>query len=333
MPSSAIRTFTDPDEYAAAIRGTKAEMMVLGRGHFDAKHTRIELHRLRMQRFSDNLPRIAHSAAVTGRAIINFRIRSGPSMLAGGVELEPTNIMRHNDGQDAFQRSSGFACWGSMSLPVEEMVSAGVAIAGCDLTPPRDMLVVTPPTSAMAKLQRLHAAAAQLAENAPEIIAHPEAAHGLEQALIKAVVDCLGDGNIREDKSAQRNHAIIMRRFRRTVEENPDQTLYISELCAAAGASDRSLRACCQEHLGMSPTRYLWLRRMHMARRALRMANPAAATVTEIATNYGFWELGRFSVAYRSLFGELPSASLRQAPGDLQAQKYPGSAWQFPESA
>jgi hypothetical protein len=54
MPSSVVRTFTDPDDYAAAIRGTRAEMTVIGRGHFDAKHTQIELHRLRMQRFSDN---------------------------------------------------------------------------------------------------------------------------------------------------------------------------------------------------------------------------------------------------------------------------------------
>jgi len=51
----------------------------------------------------------------------------------------------------------------------------------------------------------------------------------------------------------------------------------------------------------MSPTRYLWLRRMHLARRALRRADPAMTTVTEIASNCGFWELGRFSVAYRAL--------------------------------
>jgi len=83
----------------------------------------------------------------------------------------------------------------------------------------------------------------------------------------------------------------------------------------------------------MSPMRYLWLRRMYLAHRALRTADVAVATVTEIATNYGFWELGRFSVAYRSLFGEAPSASLRRPPGDLKPQKSNGSPWQLPESA
>jgi AraC-like DNA-binding protein len=314
MLSSAVRAFTDPDDYAAAIRQGTYELTVTERGDFTAKLTRIDLHRLWMQRFSDNLPRISHIAGWGGRAVIAFRTQPGPSLLSGGVEMGPTNIVRYREGQSYYRRSSGFACYGSMSLPVADLVSLGAAIAGCDLTPPKDALTLTPPPFAMAKLQRLHAEAGRLAEEAPEIIANPKAARGLEQALIEAMVDCLSEGEVCEDRSALRHHALILRRFRRVVEENLEEPLYIPEICGSIGVPDRTLRACCQEQLGMSPKRYLQLRRMHLARRALRESTPTAMTVTEIAVQYGFWQFGRFAGEYQSLFGELPSATLGRPP-------------------
>jgi transcriptional regulator GlxA family with amidase domain len=199
-----------------------------------------------------------------------------------------------------------------MSLPVEDMVSVGATIAGCDLTPPSNALNLMPAPSAVTRLQRLHAAAGKLAEDAPEIIANPEAARGLEQSLIEAMVACLTTGEGRADRSALRHHAMILRRFRRAVEENPDQALYIPELCKSIGTTDRTLRMCCQEQLGMSPKQYLMLRRMHLARRALRDGSPSATSVTEIATEYGFWQFGRFAGGYKSLFGEAPSATLHR---------------------
>jgi AraC-like DNA-binding protein len=310
MPSSAVRTFTDPDDYAAAQRGVKSELTVIGRGHFTAKLIGIALHRLGLQRSSDNLPRTAHSVNSKGLAIITFRTHPGPSLVRGGVEMQPTDIVRHAEDEAYFQRSSGSASFGAMSLPEEDMAAIGEAMAGLDLTPPRDAMLVTPQPSAMARLQRLHAAAGHLAEEAPEVILNADAARGLEQALVEAMISCLSEGHVGEERSALRHHATILRRFRRAVEENPDQALYIPELCKAIAVSDRTLRVCCQEQLGMSPKRYLLLRRMHLARRALRESSPGIATVTEIATQYGFWQLGRFAGEYRALFGETPSATL-----------------------
>jgi AraC-like DNA-binding protein len=310
MLSSSVQTFSDPDDYAAAIRQGTVELTITGRGLFSAKLTKIALHSLWMQRLSDNLPRVSHTYGWGGRALIGFRTQPGPSLVAGGIEMQPTNIVRYAEGQSYHRHSSGFASYAGMSLPVADMISSATAMAGVDLTAPRDALSIIPLSAAMDRLQRLHAAAGDLAENAPEIIANPDAAHGLEQALIEAMVGCLADRESRQSRPAQGQHAIVMQRFRRVVEENPDQPLYIPDICKAIRVPARTLRMCCQEHLGMGPKRYLLLRRMHLVRRALRAAIPDTTSVTEIATRYGFWELGRFAVNYRSLFGELPSATL-----------------------
>ena len=112
-----------------------------------------------------------------------------------------------------------------------------------------------------------------------------------------------------------------MRRFRRVLEENPDEPLYLPEICKAIGVSDRTLRRCCQEHLGMGSKRYLLLRRMHLARRALRESSPIEATVAKTATQCGFWHFGRFAGAYQALFGRChPPRSIAQ-PGSGRARR------------
>jgi hypothetical protein len=56
---------------------------------------------------------------------------------------------------------------------------------------------------------------------------------------------------------------------------------------------------------------------MEAVRHALEAARPGEATVTRIATDFGFFELGRFAAMYTSLFGERPSDTLRGDPAAM----------------
>lgn len=93
-----------------------------------------------------------------------------------------------------------------------------------------------------------------------------------------------------------------------------DYDVTIPELCALIGKSRRTLEYVFRETTGTSPARFLQLCRLRRVHRDLGAGWPQEISVTEIATRWGFFELGRFSGAYRRLFGEVPSQTLQRSP-------------------
>jgi AraC-like DNA-binding protein len=207
--------------------------------------------------------------------------------------------------------------YGSLSLSTDDLAAFGRALVGRDLNEHSGSRMMRPEPAAMSRLLRLHEATGHLAETAPEVLAIPAVAKGMEQALVCAMVACLTD--TAATKSCRPSQQTVLRQFEQVLEANLDEPLYLPEICAAIGVQGRTLRRLCQEHLGVSPHRYLWLRRMDQTRRALILADPRAKTVTEIAANHGFWEFGRFAVTYKQLFGEAPSVTLRRPPEDRRS--------------
>jgi AraC-like DNA-binding protein len=149
-----------------------------------------------------------------------------------------------------------------------------------------------------------------MAEARSGALTDAEAAHGMEQQLIDALIQCLTAGPAEQEASAAGRHRCILARFEDLL--LADASLGMTEICAELGISDRLLRACCKEHLGMGPNRYVRLHRMQQVHRALQSGNIDTASVSEIAERHGFRDPGRFATNYRAVYGEVPSATLRR---------------------
>ena len=144
---------------------------------------------------------------------------------------------------------------------------------------------------------------ADAAESAPEVFDDSHwTRYGAQvefvDSLLATIESCKADENVAVDKKGKSYSKIV-----RTCE---DFTLsldgrrpYLSELCAAAHVSERTLQYAFHDIMGMSPLTYLIRLRLHRARDELQKASGDSTTVTSVALNWGFWHFGEFSRAYK----------------------------------
>ena len=312
MSLARFQTFDDPDRFQAAFRATDCAMIAETKS-FSAKLSRMDFDRLWMQR-----------ADIAGPAV--FRARPAPKRFGvvfladaeqahpveNGVELSSKEVLIYPAGQITHFWSRGANRMAMMSLDEADAAQAALVATGQDLMAPREVQTVRPDPLALEHLRALHRTASRLAEVDPTMFGKPAVVTPLEHDLTHALMGCVAPGNPAEAVRSRVAHSRVIARFEEFLEAKRDEPVYLAEICVAIGASERTLRSCCHERFGIGPIRYLWLRRMHLARSALLAGDSARTTVTKIATDHGFWELGRFSTQYRRLFGESPSLSLRR---------------------
>jgi transcriptional regulator GlxA family with amidase domain len=73
----------------------------------------------------------------------------------------------------------------------------------------------------------------------------------------------------------------------------------------------RSLQEGFKRDVGRPPLTYLREVRLRGIRKDLQRATPNSTTVEAVAYRWGFVHMSRFAAAYRSMFGEAPSHTLR----------------------
>ena len=305
MPRTFTSVFGEPDDFqAAASEEGVIRFLVTGHGQFRARLTQIVLHRLRLSAGEEELPRIALVTVPAGMVLVALPIGGRPSPIWGGIETRAGEMVALGPGERAHARTGGPCGWGAIQVPAQDLVQYGRALSGAGFAVPRAARW-RPPPAAGRDFRDLHRAAIRMADARSVALIDIEAAHGLEQQLIHALIECLSAESAGEETPTARRHRGVLTRFEDLLQAEPFPRM--TEICGALGVSERMLRECCKRHLGMSPRRYCRLRRMQQVHRALRSIDPRTASVFEVARRYGVGNLGRFAASYRALYGELPS--------------------------
>ena len=324
MPNSALRSFRDPDEYDGAIRAGSFSGLRLARGEFRAELTRVDLGGVWMQRFRESAARSARVAPHASRSAVLFRTPEEGGVLSHrGNEVDDATLVFFGAGTVDDQFSNGPVGFGTMSLAPADLARFGALIGEADLASPRATTALRPDPAALARLRFLHQAAARLARTDPGRIDHPQVARALEDAFVGAMVRCLAGGRPAPAWRPGERRGALIRRMEELLAGRRSLPVYVTDLCQSLGVGERALERACQDFLGMGPKRYLWLRRLHLARRSLVETDASQTTVAQVALAHGFWELGRFAVQYRQAFGERPSETLRRPKRDHAAPSNP----------
>jgi AraC-like DNA-binding protein/quercetin dioxygenase-like cupin family protein len=101
----------------------------------------------------------------------------------------------------------------------------------------------------------------------------------------------------------------------RLIEDEAAAVFNVSELARHLGLTVRGLELGFRRALDETPHQYMRRIRLDRAHRELLAADATdGTTVTEIATRWGFFHIGRFAASYKGVYGVMPSVSLRASP-------------------
>ncbi|NES74823.1 MAG: helix-turn-helix transcriptional regulator [Okeania sp. SIO1H6] len=91
---------------------------------------------------------------------------------------------------------------------------------------------------------------------------------------------------------------------------NLETPLTLKQLAENLGSSSATLSRGFQELFGMSPMRYLKVRRLNAVRQHLKASDPESCVIATLASQFGFYHQSHFTKDYKAMFGELPSETL-----------------------
>ena len=129
--------------------------------------------------------------------------------------------------------------------------------------------------------------------------------------LLGALLVAAADPDPENPESAKRSCSPpAIRRAEGYLMDHLSNAISVADVATVAGVSARTLSREFRRRRGMTIKGFVKERRLEAANRALLAAEPGETNVTQVALEFGFDQLGRFSSDYMRAFGEFPSETL-----------------------
>jgi AraC-like DNA-binding protein len=259
----------------------------------------------------ENLSRIACIRVPYDTILVSILIHGDTTPTWAGASVRIDELVIVSGGETVHARTDGASHWCAIWFPVAEFKLFKNALTGETPDLPGAVSIWRPPQASRDRLLGLLTAAARAVHRQWVPLTVDQAAHGLEQQLIHALLECLVEPPVMVERPAANRRRNLAARFESLLESWRETNRQISEFSEALGVSSRALQRSCKCNLGLNPKSYLRLHQMHWAHRAIQDDSSKALRVSDLAKRYGFRTAGEFARSYREIFGELPSWSLR----------------------
>lgn len=298
------RTFYDTEELSLHLSDVNVSAMQVSPGSFEGVLTRYHIEGWSFQHIAFNCgTSTCHGDGPTGRAAFLVPLAFDPKTRLLGKHVSDRTIAVYGCSSEHGDVSPPGTRHMVVVLPEHEL----------QLPRTRSSVVEIDPEVACS-LRKWLGSLQDTAERNPRSLAGANVKRSIVETLATTFVPAIDISGKRANSGRPELPRLsILRRLREILAVNQGEPIFADDLCKAAGVSVPTLRRIFMEWYGVPPARYLLLRRFYLARAKLRSGQ--VRTVKEAAEACGFWELSRFSAAYRSLFGELPSQAIVKATG------------------
>ena len=241
---------------------------------------------------------------------LTFVVCFSPNLLCG-IEVQAGALLIFGPGRE--YRSvlpEGFQSF-EMSAPLDCLEDIGLLAADPkfnDLCPENSIFNLT--NHQLAEFRRLYQTLSKFAANESDPLLWAMAVRERAIKLVQSVVR-QSESSVDPDQHTRGSSWLLALRAMEYVDRKGSYNDSVASISRELGCSARALQIAFQANLGMTPLQYLLARRLQLARRDLLASQPEHYNVTQVASEHEFFHFGRFSQYYRTLFGELPSETLR----------------------